>query len=210
MNEKATEFLVPNEAEKLGYFWSKIESRFSIALKMFSILIRLSTRRNRWKRETVRNTMTIERLLIERLIKAWLRCGTNNENSEKRSRVRRLEKRSRFTRCLIIQSDQLTTGVPKYLRHEIAGIKSCSGRIDSWQLVLVVINKFQRPFLEQGRGLFLIERRHFIITIFLWKKKTTMIFQLCSSSQSEQKCHRSILTLGTLETVEMNRLDVIN
>jgi len=53
---------------------------------------------------------------------------------------------SRLTESLIVESNQLTTSIPKHLRHKIARVKTCTSRIDSAQLVFVVIDKLNRPF----------------------------------------------------------------
>jgi len=53
---------------------------------------------------------------------------------------------SRLTESLIVECNQLTTSIPKHLGHKIARVKTCTSRIDSAQLVFVVIDKLNRPF----------------------------------------------------------------
>lgn len=68
---------------------------------------------------------------------------------------------------LIVQRDQLAARVPEHLRHKVGRVETGAGWIHAAQLIFVVLHELHRPLFQQRHRLFLVKRRHLVVTIFL-------------------------------------------
>lgn len=81
---------------------------------------------------------------------------------------------------LVVERHQLAARVPEHLRHEVGRVEPGAGRVHAAQLVLVVLDELHRPLFQQRHRLFLVERRHLVMPVFLCAGRHCKIYFLSS------------------------------
>ena len=76
----------------------------------------------------------------------------------------------RSTWCLVVKSNQLTSDVPVYLRHIIAGIEPCALGVNPGHLPHVVLDVVFWLLFDVSYAFLFREGGHEVTTVHLWMR----------------------------------------